>query len=187
MRGLPQVQSARHNFCDNPRSHFLRAEVFKREGTFAQFLLIKKKSGQPKGAQGAMAAVGLAALASCLPASQRGNPRSLPGARARPAAPAPQLPPPAPSPAALQPGARRRHKSGDQARPGRGRRCWLVLGYCFNFSGGESKLLRKKFCHKDWGVCGSEISREYLPPEVEGQAGRTGRGIPFMSANTGNA
>lgn len=56
--GLLQLLSTRHNFCDDPRSHFLRAEVLKREGTFAQFLFLKIESMQPKGAQGAMAAVG---------------------------------------------------------------------------------------------------------------------------------
>lgn len=33
----------------------------------------------------------------------------------------------------------------------------------------------------------SEMSRECLPPEAEGKAGGTGRGIPFILGNTGNA
>lgn len=82
------MQSTRHNFCCNPRSHFLIAAVFKREGTSAQFLFLKKSSVQPEGAQGAMAAVGRPS-----PCRPRGDPRSPPvPARRSPASPAPAGP-----------------------------------------------------------------------------------------------
>lgn len=105
VRGLSQVQSTRHNFCGNPRSHFLTAEVFKREGTFAQSLFLKKNSVQLEGAQGAMAA--LAARCPASPPATGALPAPFP-------VPAPPIPPPAP----LQPGLRRRHKSGAQAGAG---------------------------------------------------------------------
>lgn len=122
VRGVPQVQPTRHNFCGSPRSHFLRAEVFKREGTFTQFLFSKKMSAQPKGSRRRWHWWGRQRwrLGFCLPASQRAIPVPIP-------VPFPVPPPPSP----LQPRSGRRTEAAQKrssSQPGWGRWCWLVLG-----------------------------------------------------------
>lgn len=46
---LPEVPPTRDKLCGNPRFHFLRAEAFKREETFARFLFLKGKIRRVRG------------------------------------------------------------------------------------------------------------------------------------------
>lgn len=76
---------------------------------------------------------------------------------------------------------------GSSSPAGAGEMVLASPGLMFQLLWWREQIVPQKLLSHRLGFLRSEMSREYLPPEVEGQAGRAGRGIPLMPGNTGNA